>query len=76
MICLVVILLATTPGKYEHTGAEEEGRGVWRHSTILTTMHLHYTVDEHYKWEGWMITQLHNQTFGYIRSGRKVIVVV
>ena len=48
---------------------EEQGRGVWRHSTILTTMHLHYTVDEHFKWEGWMITPQHNQTFGYIRSG-------
>jgi len=55
-------------GKYEHTGVEEQGRGVWRHSTILTTMHLHYTVDEHFKWEGWMITPQHNQTFGYISN--------
>ena len=30
---------------------------VQRRQTILTTMHLHYTVDSLYKWEGWMVTR-------------------
>ena len=55
-------------GKYEHIGAEENDRGVWRHQTFLTTMHLHYTIDEHFKWEGWMVTPEHNETFGYISN--------
>ena len=41
---------------------------MWRLSTILNNFHLHYTVDNHFKWEGWMVTLEHNQTFGYIRS--------
>ena len=55
-------------GKYQSTGQEENSRGVWRHSTILTTMHLHYTTDSHYKWEGWMVTQENNDTFGYVSN--------
>ena len=54
-------------GKYEATGSVENSRGVWRLSTILNNFHLHYTVDTHFKWQGWMVTQEHNQTFGYIR---------
>ena len=41
---------------------------MWRLSTILNNFHLHYTMDNHFKWEGWMVTMEHNQTFGYIRS--------
>jgi len=55
-------------GKYENIGVEENDRGVWRHQTFLTTMHLHYTVDQHFKWEGWMVTPEHNETFGYISN--------
>ena len=32
-------------GEYLATGLVENSRGVWRHATILTTMHIHYTVD-------------------------------
>jgi hypothetical protein len=55
-------------GTYLATGAEENSRGVWQHSTILTTMYLHYTINTHYKWEGWMITPQLNDTFGYISN--------
>ena len=48
-------------------GNVENSRGVWRLSTILNNFHLHYTVDTHFKWEGWMVTEENNQTFGYIR---------
>ena len=55
-------------GKYEAIADVENSRGVWRLSTILNNFHLHYTVDNHFKWEGWMVTLEHNQTFGNIRS--------
>jgi len=55
-------------GKYEASGSVENSRGVWRLSTILNNFHLHYTVDTHFKWEGWMVTEEHNQTFGYISN--------
>jgi hypothetical protein len=29
-------------------------------------MHLHYTLDPLYKWDGWMITREDNEAFGYI----------
>ena len=32
-------------GEYLATGVEENSRSVWRHATILTVMHLHYTMD-------------------------------
>jgi len=60
-------------GKYEAIGIVENSRGVWRLSTILNNFHLHYTVDTHFKWEGWMVTQEHNQTFGYISNEAQVI---
>ena len=54
-------------GSYSRLGEENE-RPVYKHQTILTSMHLHYTTDPHYKWEGWMVTEDHNQTFGYIAN--------
>ena len=39
---------------------------MYKHETILTVMHLHYTLDPLYKWDGWMITRDDNQAFGYI----------
>ena len=54
-------------GSYSRLG-EEKDRPVYRHQTILTTMHLHYTTDPHYKWEGWMVTADNNQTFGFIAN--------
>lgn len=54
-------------GPYTKIGEENE-RPVYKHETFLTTMHLHYTRDEYFKWEGWMITQAQNQTFGYISN--------
>merc|ERR1712123_91200 len=54
-------------GKYTQIGEDNE-RPRFMHQTILTTMHLHYTVDDHFKWEGWMITANNNQTFGYISN--------
>ena len=39
-----------------------------RRQTILTTMHLHYTVDSLYKWEGWMVTRDDDEAFGYIAN--------
>jgi hypothetical protein len=39
---------------------------VFKHQTILTVMHLHYTLDPLYKWDGWMITREDNEAFGYI----------
>ena len=39
-----------------------------RRQTILTTMHLHYTVDNLYKWEGWMVTREDDEAFGYIAN--------
>ena len=39
-----------------------------RRQTILTTMHLHYTVDSLYKWEGWMVTKEDDEAFGYIAN--------
>ena len=41
---------------------------VTRRQTILTTMHLHYTVDNLYKWEGWMVTKEDDEAFGYIAN--------
>lgn len=41
---------------------------VSRRQTILTTMHLHYTVDSLYKWEGWMVTREDDEAFGYIAN--------
>ena len=54
-------------GKYVKIG-EDNDRYVYKHQTILTTMHLHYTVDSHFKWEGWMITEEDNTVFGYISN--------
>ena len=54
-------------GKYTQIG-EDNDRPIFKHQTILTTMHLHYTMDNHFKWEGWMITATNNQTFGYISN--------
>ena len=31
-------------------------------------MHLHYTVDSLYKWEGWMVTREDDEAFGYIAN--------
>merc|ERR1711971_968644 len=59
-------------GKYEAMGSVENSRGVWRLSTILNNFHLHYTVDTHFKWEGWMVTEENNQTFGYISNEAEV----
>jgi len=59
-------------GKYEAIGSVENSRGVWRLSTILNNFHLHYTVDTHFKWEGWMVTEENNQTFGYISNEAEV----
>ena len=71
--CLVTKISPTSAhpshqGKYEAIADVENSRGVWRLSTILNNFHLHYTMDNHFKWEGWMVTLEHNQTFGYIRS--------
>ena len=71
--CLVTKISPTSAhpfhqGKYEAVADVENSRGVWRLSTILNNFHLHYTMDNHFKWEGWMVTMEHNQTFGYIRS--------
>ena len=63
----LTVLINIHQGKYEASGSVENSRGVWRLSTILNNFHLHYTVDTHFKWEGWMVTEEHNQTFGYIR---------
>ena len=54
-------------GRYSEVG-EENGRPVFKHQTILTTMHLHYTTDTLYQWDGWMVTEDSNQTFGYIAN--------
>merc|ERR1719309_1595394 len=54
-------------GKYTKVG-EENGRDVYKHQTMLTTMHLHYTTDSQYKWEGWMITKDDNENFGYVSN--------
>ena len=55
-------------GEYEDIGEEEHGRPVFRRQTILTTVHLHYTQDPYYKWEGWMVTAGDNDTFGYLAN--------
>lgn len=31
-------------------------------------MHLHYTVDSLYKWEGWMVTREDDEAFGYLAN--------
>ena len=41
---------------------------MFRRQTILTTVHLHYTQDPYYKWEGWMVTAGDNDTFGYLAN--------
>jgi len=64
----LTVLINVHQGKYEASGSVENSRGVWRLSTILNNFHLHYTVDTHFKWEGWMVTEEHNQTFGYISN--------
>ena len=63
----LTVFINILQGKYEALGSVENSRGVWRLSTILNNFHLHYTVDTHFKWEGWMVTEENNQTFGYIR---------
>eukprot|EP00091_Calanus_sinicus_P000936 TRINITY_DN10901_c0_g1_i3.p1 TRINITY_DN10901_c0_g1~~TRINITY_DN10901_c0_g1_i3.p1 ORF type:complete len:246 (-),score=43.02 TRINITY_DN10901_c0_g1_i3:58-756(-) len=59
-------------GKYTQIG-EDNDRPIFKHQTILTTMHLHYTIDNHFKWEGWMITSTNNQTFGYISNKAQLL---
>ena len=55
-------------GDYTVMNDDENGRPTFKRQTILTTMHLHYTVDNYYKWEGWMVTKNDNDTFGYIAN--------
>jgi len=55
-------------GEYVMINDEENGRPIFKKQTILTTMHLHYTEDSYYKWEGWMVTRNDNETFGYIAN--------
>jgi len=54
-------------GKYHQT-TTQNSRPVFHHSTFLTSMHLHYTTEIHFKWKGWMITAHDNDTFGYISN--------
>jgi len=56
-------------GKYSIVGSENE-RDLYKHQTLLTTMHLHYTTDTEYRWEGWTITKDDDEKFGYV-SNRK-----
>ena len=55
-------------GEYTVLPDEENGKPMFKRQTILTTMHLHYTVNSYYKWEGWMVTKNDNDTFGYIAN--------
>ena len=55
-------------GKYgEHIRDEEHNRKVWLHETN-TSIALHYTIDKHYKWEGWVVSLERNGTFGKISN--------